>query len=46
MIEEKVYLNELYKRKEKNLEWNHYLKELLSPNIITYSPSQISLIKD
>ena len=46
MIEEKVYLNELSKRKEKNLEWNHYLKELLSPNIITYSPSQISLIKD
>ena len=46
MIEEKIFLNELSKRQEKKLEWIYYLEELFSPDIITYSPKQISLIKD
>ena len=46
MIEEKIYLNELSKRQEKKLEWNYHLKDLFSQEIISYSPKQISLIKD
>ena len=46
MIEEKIYLNELAKKKEKKLEWIHHLEELFSPDIISYTPKQISLIKD
>ena len=46
MIEEKIYLNELAKRQEKKLEWIYHLEELFSPDIISYTPKQISLIKD
>ena len=46
MIEEKIFLNELAKKQEKKLEWNQFSKELLNPNIISYTPKQISLIKD
>ena len=46
MIEEKIFLNELSKRLEKKLEWKYYTEELFSPEIISYSPKQISLIKD
>jgi hypothetical protein len=46
MIEEKIFLNELSKRLEKKLEWKYYIEELFSPEIISYSPKQISIIKD
>ena len=46
MIEEKIFLNELSKRQEKKLEWKYYLDELFNPDIINYSPKQITLIKD
>ena len=46
MIEEKIFLNELSKRKERKCEWKYYLEELFKPEIISFSPKQISLIKD
>ncbi len=46
MIEEKIFLNELLKRKERKCEWKYYLEELFNPDIISFSPKQISLIKD
>ena len=46
MIEEKLFLNELSKKIEKKLEWKYYIDELFSPEIISFSPKQISLIKD
>ena len=46
MIEEKIYLNELSKRQERKLDWIYHLTDLFSPEIISYSPQQISLIKD
>ena len=46
MIEEKIYLNELSKRRERKLDWIYHLTDLFSPEIISYSPQQISLIKD
>ena len=46
MIEEKIFLNELSKRLDRKCEWKYYSKELFSPEIISYTPKQISLIKD
>ena len=46
MIEEKIFINELLKRKNRKCEWQYYLKELFNPNIISFSPKQILLIKD
>ncbi len=46
MVETKVFLNQLSKNKEKKLEWVNHLDELLSPEIISYTPKQISLIKN
>ena len=46
MIEEKIFLNELLKRKERKCEWKYYINELFKPEIISFSPKQISLIKD
>ena len=46
MIEEKIYLNELSKRRERKLDWIYHLTDLFSPEITSYSPQQISLIKD
>ena len=46
MIEEKIFLNELLKRKERKCEWKYYLEELFNPDIISFSPKQIVLIKD
>ena len=46
MIEAKIFLNELSKRKERKCEWKYYLGELFKPEIISFSPKQISLIKD
>ena len=46
MIEEKMYLNELSKRLERKCEWKYYLEELFNPDIISFSPKQILLIKD
>ena len=46
MVETKVFLNQLSKNKEKKLEWVNHLDELFSPEIISYTPKQISLIKN
>jgi hypothetical protein len=46
MIEEKIFLNELLKRKERKCEWKYYINELFKPEIISFSSKQISLIKD
>ena len=46
MIEERIYLNELSKIKEKKNEWINHIEELFSPNIISYTQTQISLIKE
>ena len=46
MIEEKIFLGELSKRIQRKCEWKYYLEELFNPEIISYSPKQISLIKD
>ena len=46
MIEEKIFLNELSKRKERKCEWKYYVDQLFKPEIIAFSPKQISLIKD
>lgn len=46
MVETKVFLNQLSKNKEKKLEWVNHLDELFSPEILSYTPKQISLIKN
>ena len=46
MFEEKIFLNELSKRIERKCEWKYYLDEIFNPEIISYTPKQISLIKD
>ena len=46
MFEERLFLNELSRRIEKKLEWKYYINELISPNVISFSLKQISLIKD
>ena len=46
MIEEKIFFNEYLKRKNRKCEWQYYAKELFNPDIISYSPKQIALIKD
>ena len=46
MIEEKIFLNELLKRKTRKCEWHYYIKELFNPDIISFSSKQITLIKD
>ena len=46
MFEDKIFLNESLKKQKQKLDWIYYLKELFSPEIISYTPKQINLIKD
>ena len=46
MFEDKIFLNESLKKQKQKLDWIYHLKELFSPEIISYTPKQINLIKD
>jgi len=46
MFEEKIIIQELEKRRARKCEWKYYADQIINPDIISYTPKQVSLIKD